>query len=73
MTLLNADFYIASPAVEDGGDRSDVLTPAALAVLRDTPGVAAISTYRALKIELERRPVTLLAWNWRPPPKLVIT
>jgi putative ABC transport system permease protein len=64
--LLNADFYVASPAVEDGGDRSDVLTPAALAVLRDTPGVAAISTYRALKIELERRPVTLLAVELAP-------
>ncbi|MCP5450735.1 MAG: ABC transporter permease [Gammaproteobacteria bacterium] len=64
--LLNADLYVASPAVEDGGDRSDVLTPAALAVLRDTPGVAAISTYRALKIELERRPVTLLAVELAP-------
>ena len=64
--LLNADLYVASPAVEDGGDHSDVLTPAALAVLRDTPGVAAISTYRALKIELERRPVTLLAVELAP-------
>ena len=64
--LLNADLYVASPAVEDGGDRSDVLTSAALAVLRDTPGVAAISTYRALKIELERRPVTLLTVELAP-------
>ncbi|MCB1826034.1 MAG: ABC transporter permease, partial [Candidatus Competibacteraceae bacterium] len=64
--LLNADLYVASPAVEDGGDRSDVLVPAALAVLRDTPGVAAISTYRALKIELERRPVTLIAAELAP-------
>ncbi|MDG4552733.1 MAG: ABC transporter permease [Candidatus Competibacter sp.] len=59
--LLNADLYVASPSVEDGGDRSDVLIPAALAVLRDTPGVAAVSTYRALKIALDRRPVTLIA------------
>ncbi len=64
--LLNADLYIAPPSVEDGGDRSETLDPTALAVLRDTPGVAAVSTYRALKIELDRRPVTLIAAELAP-------
>ncbi|QQS55333.1 MAG: ABC transporter permease [Candidatus Competibacteraceae bacterium] len=64
--LLNADLYIAPLSVEDDSDRSETLDPAALAVLRDTPGVTAVSTYRALKIELERRPVTLIAAELAP-------
>ena len=64
--LLNADLYLAPPSIEDGGDRSDALNPEALTVLRDTPGVGAVSTYRTLKIELDRRPVTLIATELAP-------
>ncbi len=64
--LLNADLYIAPPAIEDGGNRSEALHPAALAVLRETPGVAAVSTYRGTRIDLDGRPVTLIAVDLAP-------
>ncbi|HOB61416.1 MAG TPA: ABC transporter permease [Candidatus Competibacteraceae bacterium] len=64
--LLNADFYIAPPAIEDGGDRSTALDPAVLAAVRATPGVAALSSYRALKIELDQRPIALFAVDLAP-------
>jgi putative ABC transport system permease protein len=63
--LLNADLYIAPPGVEDG-DRSQAFSPAALAALRDTPGVAAVSTYRAMTVDLDGRPVTLIAVDLAP-------
>lgn len=58
--LLSADLYVAPPAVE-GEDRSTTVHPAALAALRDTPGVAAISTYRRTMVEFDGRPVQLMA------------
>lgn len=64
--LLNADLYIAPPAVEDGGDRSTPLDPAVLAAVRATPGVAALSSYRLNKIELDQRPIALFAVDLAP-------
>jgi len=64
--LLNADFYIAPPAIEDGGDRVELLNPAALAAIRNTPGVAAVSTYRGVKIDLDGQPITLMAVDLAP-------
>ena len=64
--LLNADLYLAPPAVENGGNRSEAVDPAALAVLRSTPGVAAVSTYRNAKLDLEGRPVILVAVDLAP-------
>jgi len=63
--LLSADLYIAPPAVE-GEDRSTTVQPAALAALRDTPGVAAISTYRRTTVEFDGRPVQLMAVELAP-------
>ena len=64
--LLNADLYIAPPSIEESGSRSEVLAPEALAVLRNTPGVAAISTYRRIRIDLDDRPVILIAADLAP-------
>ena len=63
--LLNADLYLASPSLEDGG-RSEAIAPEALALLRNTPGVAAISTYRGATIDLGSRPITLIAAELAP-------
>ncbi len=59
--LLNADIYIAPPAIEDGGNRGEALAPAVLAALWETPGIAAISTYRGTRIDLDGRPLMLMA------------
>jgi putative ABC transport system permease protein len=59
--LLNADLYLAPPAMTDGGDRVELMNPAALAAIRNTPGVAAVSTYRGSRIDLDGRPITLIA------------
>ena len=64
--LLNADLYLAPPAMEDGGDRSDSVNPAVLALLRDTPGIAAVSTYRGARIDLDGRPIILIAADLAP-------
>lgn len=64
--LLNADLYIAPPAMEDGGDRSMALDPAVLQVLRETTGIAAISTYRRTTIEIDHHPMQLLAVDLAP-------
>ena len=64
--LLNADLYIAPPAIEDGGERVELLAPAALAAVRATPGVAAVSTYRGIRIDLDGRPMTLMAVDLAP-------
>ena len=64
--LLNADLYIAPPSIEDGGNRSEALHPDALAVLRETPGVAGVSTYRGTRMDLDDRPVMLIAVDLAP-------
>ena len=64
--LLNADLYIAPPAMEDGGERVELLAPAALAAVRATPGVAAASTYRGIRIDLDGRPIPLIAVDLAP-------
>ncbi len=63
--LLNADLYIAPPATE-GGNSTEVMQPTTLAALRDVPGVAAVSTYRRTTVELDGRPVQLIAVNLAP-------
>jgi putative ABC transport system permease protein len=63
--LLNADLYLAPPAIEDAGGSETVL-PAALAALRATPGVAAVSTYRRVAVDLDGRPAQLLAVDLAP-------
>jgi putative ABC transport system permease protein len=64
--LLNADWYIAPPAPEDGGERIEMLDPAALVAVRTTSGVAAVSTYRRIKIDLDNRPIALIAVDLAP-------
>ncbi len=64
--LLNADLYLAPPAIEDGGGHPEIVLPAALATVRETPGVAAVSTYRGIKIDLAGRPMTLIAVDLAP-------
>jgi putative ABC transport system permease protein len=64
--LLNADLYIAPPGIEDGGNRSAALTSEALTVLRDTTGVASVSTYRGIRIDLDGRLLTLIAADLAP-------
>ncbi|MCB1777670.1 MAG: FtsX-like permease family protein, partial [Candidatus Competibacteraceae bacterium] len=64
--LLNADLYVAPPSIEDNGNRSAALAPETVAVLRNTPGVAALSTYRDTRIDLDGRPVTLIATDLAP-------
>jgi putative ABC transport system permease protein len=64
--LLNADLYIAPPSIEDGGNRSEALAPAALALLREMPGVAGVSTYRGTQIDLDGRPIILIAADLAP-------
>ncbi|MFO7641030.1 MAG: ABC transporter permease, partial [Candidatus Competibacteraceae bacterium] len=63
--FLNADLYLAPPSMEDGG-RAEAITPEALAILRGTSGVAAVSTYRGVNIDLAGRPVTLIAAELAP-------
>ena len=64
--LLNADLYIAPPALADGSDRVELLDPTALTAIRNTPEIAAVSTYRGSRIDLEGRPITLIAVNLAP-------
>lgn len=64
--LLNADLYVAPPSIEDGGNRSEPLNPAALAVLREMPGIAGISTYRGTRMDLDGRPVMFIAVDLAP-------
>ncbi|HAS51681.1 MAG TPA: ABC transporter permease, partial [Gammaproteobacteria bacterium] len=64
--LLNADVYVAPASIEDSSNYSEALTPATLAALRATPGVAAISTYRGSRLDLDGRPVTLIAADLAP-------
>jgi putative ABC transport system permease protein len=64
--LLNADLYIAPPTIEEGGNRVEALSPAALAALRDTPGILAVSTYRGARIDLDGRPLMLMAVDLAP-------
>jgi len=64
--LLNADLYIAPPSIEDDGHRSEALTFETLAVLRATPGVAAVSTYRSNQIDLDGQPIILIAADLAP-------
>jgi putative ABC transport system permease protein len=63
--FLNADLYLAPPSLEDGG-RAEAIAPEALAILRGTSGVAAVSTYRGVNIDLAGRPVTLIAADLAP-------
>ena len=63
--LLNADLYLAPPAMEDGGSLETV-QPAALAALRETLGVAAVSTYRRLTVDLDGRPIQVMAVDLAP-------
>ena len=63
--FLNADLYLAPPSMEDGG-RAEAIAPEALALLRGTSGVAAVSTYRGVNIDLAGRPVTLIAADLAP-------
>lgn len=64
--LLNADLYVAPAAIENGGHRTETLHPDALTVLRETPGVAGVSTYRAISVDLDGRPVVLIAVDLAP-------
>ncbi|MCP5195988.1 MAG: ABC transporter permease [Gammaproteobacteria bacterium] len=64
--LLSADLYIAPRSSGDSGNRSEALAPEALAILRSTPGVAAVSTYRNHQIDLDGRPLTLIAVDLAP-------
>lgn len=63
--LLNADLYLAPPAIEDGGN-SEPVRPATLAALRGTPGVAAVSTYRRLTVDLDGHPIQIMAVDLAP-------
>lgn len=63
--LLNADLYVAPPVTE-GGNSAEVLQAATLAALRVTPGVAAVSTYRRVTIDLSGRPIQLVAVELAP-------
>ncbi|MFZ1641383.1 MAG: FtsX-like permease family protein [Candidatus Contendobacter sp.] len=63
--LLNADLYLAPPAMEDGGG-SETVQPATLAALRETPGVAAVSTYRRITVDLDGRPAQVMAVDLAP-------
>ncbi len=64
--LLNADVYVAPASIEDSSNYAEAVTPATLAALRETPGVAAISTYRGSRLDLDGRPVTLIAADLAP-------
>ena len=63
--LLNADLYVAPPVTE-GGNSAGVLQAATLAALRATPGVAAVSTYRRVSLDLNGLPVQLVAVELAP-------
>jgi len=63
--LVNADLYIAPFALESG-DSTQTLRPEIIDRLRVTPGVAAISTYRRATVNLDGRPVLLIATELAP-------
>ncbi len=63
--LVNADIYIAPPTLEEG-DYLTPLRPEVLAELRQTPGVAAVSTYRRTTVDVGGRPVQLIAVELAP-------
>jgi putative ABC transport system permease protein len=63
--LVNADIYIAPPTLEEG-DYATPLRPPVLAELSNTPGVAAVSTYRRSTVEVGDRPVQLMAMELAP-------
>ena len=64
--LLNADLYVAPAAIENGNHRTETLAPAALVALRNTPGITGVSTYRAVSVDLDGRPVVLIAADLAP-------
>ncbi|MBE2293766.1 MAG: ABC transporter permease [Phycisphaerales bacterium] len=64
--LLNADLYVAPLSVADDSERSGVLAPTVLKALQDMPEIAAISTYRPIKIEFDHRPLTLIVTELAP-------
>jgi putative ABC transport system permease protein len=66
--LINADIYIAPPGFENGGD-SPALRPQVLRTIRETPGVAAMSTYRGNQVNIDATPVQLLALELAPAAK----
>lgn len=57
--LLNADLYIAPPTIPGGS--TETLQPQVLAALHDTPGIAGVSLYRRSIVELDGRPIQLMA------------
>ncbi len=64
--LLNADIYIAPLAIEEGGDHSETIDPTVLTALQHMAGIAAISTYRRVTVELDHRPIPLIAVDLAP-------
>ena len=58
--LINADLYVAPLSIADDNERLSVLAPTVLTALRDIPEVAAISTYRPIKIEFDHHPLTVM-------------
>lgn len=63
--LINADIYIAPPAPEES-DYSPPLHPEVVTELRSIPGIAAVSTYRRIAIDVDGKPIQLLAVDLAP-------
>ncbi|MBL8250846.1 MAG: ABC transporter permease [Candidatus Competibacter sp.] len=64
--LLNADLYLA-PTATEGASNAESVRPETLAALRAAPGVAAVSTYRRITVDVRGRPVQLVAAELAPP------
>lgn len=66
--LLNADIYMAPIALETGAGTPD-LRPEVIAAARAVPGVAALSTFRRVDVQVQNRPAQLLALALAPQAK----
>lgn len=62
--LVNADIYIAPPSLEN--DNNAPLHAEVLSQLRSVPGIDAVSTYRRAQIQIDGKPIILIAADLAP-------
>jgi putative ABC transport system permease protein len=60
-TSLVADVYVAAPSLRAGRGGDSTIDPAVIARLREVPGVAAVGTYRGVRVASRSGPTQLLA------------
>jgi putative ABC transport system permease protein len=65
-TSLVADVYVAAPTVSGSRSGESTLEPSVVARVRETPGVAAVGTYRGVRVASSRGTTQLVALEIAP-------